>query len=549
MQQARRRKIGDFQNTLSSWSSLSPKFSLSRDASLLLGLFENDFNNVTACSIQDVLSHIEDSGVCLPKEIEPLHNILSELHDIGVLLLLGSHTDDNCYVVLKSSKLTNEVHKLLFSQSAISSLNDKYKGAHGYSFNIGILPDSVLKEILPPYISKQCLTYLQYCQEITSADISAFPSLTQCDPACQSFMFFPALCSVDKSSVSLSSSCDLTYTCAWLAHCSGDCDYFPSRFLHVLLLRLVFQFTLSFPSESQRQGSSPDSSHFQRGCTMWKTGVHWLMREGVECMVELVDGCQGVVVTTKSEQDTAENCVSVFNKIISCVMQAKTEFCHNISPHFFLLDSTNEKDYLNPDNQFVMSDVERALQHPENNSWIPSVTRKNKMKCSQLYCMRTLTLWYDFFSIDFNSILDYLGDVVRDLYDLGRYLGMSRGVLDAIDVDFPTDTSRRRRELVRGWMSSTNSPPCWWRLVQALERIDERVLAKKIQEEHSKFILLQCYSHFMSLFPAFSQVLPYNCSRSFSIHRTMTSHQMLSSWVHWLVWLDPSGHPWLPLYP
>ena len=495
------RKISDFQNTLSSWSSLSPKFSLSRDASLLLGLFENDFNNVTACPIQDVLSHIEDSGVCLPKEIEPLHNILSELHDIGVLLLLGSHTDDNCYVVLKSSKLTNEVHKLLFSQSAISSLNDKYKGAHGYSFNIGILPDSVLKEILPPYISKQCLTYLQYCQEITSADISAFPSLTQCDPACQSFMFFPALCSVDKSSVSLSSSCDLTYTCAWLAHCSGDCDYFPSRFLHVLLLRLVFQFTLSFPAESQRQGSSPDSSHFQRGCTMWKTGVHWLMREGVECMVELVDGCQGVVVTTKSEQDTAENCVSVFNKIISCVMQAKTEFCHNISSLFFLLDSTNEKDYLNPDNQFAMSDVERALQHPENNSWIPSVTRKNKMKCSQLYCMRTLTLWYDFFSIEFNSILDYLGDVVRDLYDLGRYLGMSRGVLDAIDVDFPTDTSRRRRELVRGWMSSTHSPPCWWRLVQALERIDERVLAKKIQEEHSKFLLLQCYSHFMSLFP------------------------------------------------
>ena len=322
-------KISHFQSKISSWTSLSPTFSLSRDASLLLGLFEKDFNNVTACPMQDVLSHIEDSGVCLPIKTEPLHHTLSELHDIGVLLLLGAHTNDNCYVILKSSKLTNEVHKLLFSQSAISSLNEKYKGTHGYSFNIGILPDSVLKEILPPYISKQCLTYLQYCQEITSADISAFPSLTQCDPSCQSFMFFPALCSVDKSSVSLSSSCDLTYTCAWLAHCSGDFDYFPSRFLHVLLLRLVFQYTLSSPAESQRQGSSPDSSHFQRRCSMWKTGVHWLMKEGVECMVEMVDGCKGVVVTTKSKQDSAENCVSVFNKIISCVKQAKTEFCPN----------------------------------------------------------------------------------------------------------------------------------------------------------------------------------------------------------------------------
>ena len=60
--------------TAASWSSLSPMFSLSRDASLLLGLFEKDFNNVTACPMQDVLSHMEDSGVCLPKEIEPFHH-------------------------------------------------------------------------------------------------------------------------------------------------------------------------------------------------------------------------------------------------------------------------------------------------------------------------------------------------------------------------------------------------------------------------------------------------------------------------------------------
>ena len=478
------KKISDFQNKLSSWKSLSPKFSLSRDASLLLGLFEKDFNNVTACPMQDVLSHIEDSGVCLPIETEPLHHILSELHDIGVLLLLGAHTDDNCYVILKSSKLTNEVHKLLFSQSALRSLNDKYKGAHGYSFNIGILPDSVLKEILPPYISKQCLTYLQYCQEITSADISAFPSLTQCDPACQSFVFFPALCSVDKSSVSLSSSCDLTYTCAWLAHCSGDSDYFPSRFLHVLLLRLVFQFTLSFPAESQRQGASQDSSHFQRGCTMWKTGVHWLMTEGVECMVELVDSCKGVVVTAKSKQDTAENCVSVFNKIISCVMQAKTEFCHNISPHFFLLGSTNEEDYQNPDNQFAMSNVESALQQPEQ-EWVLSVSRKGRMEHSKLSCMQTVTLWHCIFPIGFTSVLHYLKGIVSELYSLGIGLMLPTPVLEEIEENNQKDVAGKRRDLVRRWMSSTSNP-CWWHLVQALKNLERRDISDEIEESHGK---------------------------------------------------------------
>ena len=482
------RKISDFQDTLSSWTSLSLKFSLSRDASLLLGLFEKDFNNVTAFPMQDVLSHIEDSGVCLPKEIEPLHHILSELHNIGVLLLLGSHTDDNCYVILKSSKLTKEVHKLLFSQSTISSLNDKYKGAHGYSFNIGILPDSVLKEILPPYISKQCLTYLQYCQEITSADISAFPSLTQCDPSCQSFMFFPALCSVDKSSVSLSFSCDLTYTCAWLAHCSGDFDFFPSRFLHVLLLRLVFQYTLSFPAESQRQGSFFDSSHFQRRCSMWKTGVHWLMKEGVECMVEMVDGCKGVVVTTKSKQDTAENCVSVFNKIISCVKQAKTEFCPNISPHFFLLGSTNEADYLNPDNQFAMSDVEKALQHLEE-KWVVSFSGKKRMERSKLSCMQTVTLWHCMFPIDFTSVLHYIKDLVRELEPLGFELGLPNHVIEVLQEDYPNDVVKRGREMVKRWMSSTLNP-CWWHLVQALKSTIVRrdAIADKVERSHSKLI-------------------------------------------------------------
>ena len=496
-------EIVNFQKKISTLTSLSPKFKLSREASLLLGLFEEDFSHVTACPMQDVLSHIEDCGICLPKETEPLHHILSELHDIGVLLLLGAHTDINCHVILKSSKFTNEVHKLLFSQSALSSLNDKYKGAHGYSFNIGILPDSVLKEILPPYITRQCLTYLQYCQEITSADINAFPSLMKCDPTCQSFTFFPALCSVDKSSISSSpsSSNDLTYTCAWLAHCSGDFDYFPSRFLHVLLLRLVFQFTLSFPAEYQSQDASPDSSHFKRRCSMWKTGVHWLMTEGVECMVELVDGSKGVVVTAKSKQDTAENCVSVFNKIISCVKQAKTEFCHNISPHFFLLGSTDEADYLNKDNQFAMSDVERALQNPEQ-EWVLSVSGKGRMaERSRFSCMQTVTLWHCMFPIDFTSVLHYLKDVVRELEFLGLELGLPNRVIEALEKDYPNDVTRRGREMVKRWMSSTLNP-CWWHLVQALKSkiVKRDAIADQIERSHSKLYFPPHYNVHLILF-------------------------------------------------
>ena len=366
----RSKEMAEIQKEISTWASDSPQHTLSDNASLLLGLFEKDFSNVTACSIQTVLSHIENSDVCLPREAKHLYRSLSELHDVGALLLLGDHNNDDCQVVLKCSKLTNEVHQNLLSEAAIDSIKEKCG-----SSNIGILPDDLLLEILPPYITKQCLIYLQYCNEIKYEDIDAFPVLSQQNTPGESFVFFPAFCNLDKC-VSVNTLCDLTYSIGWLARCTCPFDHFPPRFLHVLLLRLVFRFALSAPSQSIVSSSSPEHSHFKRRCTMWKTGVHWLMTEGVECMVELVDGSKGVVIITKSEEDLAENCANVFNKIFSCVMDPRKSF---VMPSdlisFSLTPQMSLHDYLNEDHLFALSDVETALAHPEGNTWILSVSR------------------------------------------------------------------------------------------------------------------------------------------------------------------------------
>ena len=481
--------LGDIQKLIASFIKDSPRHTLSPVASTLLGLLEKDFSNEPAFSVAQLQSHIEVTHIALPRETQSLRSLLLELHDIGLLFIVNDSNKEHFHVVFNISKLTNEVHRLLFSAEAKLRLRESCVESEGSnsSFNIGIIPRNVLESILPENIPKECLVQLQYCQLISHKDVGAFPSLTLSDSTDKSFLFFPAFCIVDKIEVSWVTPPDLSYSIGWLARCTDPCDYFPPRFLHVLLLRVVFRFTLSVPSQNQASGSSPDHSHFQRLCTMWKTGVHWLMKEGVECMVELVNGSKRLVVITKSEEDTAENCISVFSRIISCVMEAKAEFCHSIKPQFFLLDCTDEAvDYLSEDHQFAMSEVEEALTHSEGNNWIPSVSGKAKMNRSKLLYMCMFTHWGNIFPIDFNSILDSLANIVRDLYDLGRHLGISRGILDGIDVDFPTDTSRRRRELVRGWMNSTQDPPCWFHLVQALERIDERVLAKNIKEDHSK---------------------------------------------------------------
>ena len=480
------------------FTKISPRYKLSLNANLLLGLLEKDFGNVTACSAQTILDHIEITGILLPKNITSLLPFLHELHEIGVLFMTRDDRCDNLQVVLNISKLTNEVHKLLFSNEAKHELTKDIKNANTISsFNIGVLPKALLVKILPEYITKECLVQLQYCQEISHKDVSAFPSLPQSASSDQSFLFFPALCSANKSDIAWTTPPGLSYGIGWLARCAdASCDHFPSRFLHVLLLRLVFRFTLLVPTHPQTpSASSPDHSHLTRRCEMWNSGVHWLMEEGVECMVELVDDKKGIVVVTKSKEDLLENCVGVFNRIVSCVMEAKAEFCYSIRPLFFLLDPTTSADYLHKDNQFALCDVKRVLN--EGNDVVLSVTGKKTLDCSKIIFLRNFTFWNDLFPLDFASVLSYLQDVVRDLYRLGIYLRLPQGKLDAIKADFPTDTEMRRIRLVRVWMSSSPDPPCWWLLAQALEQVDHRVLAYQIKQQHSKYRI----HHFHSATP------------------------------------------------
>ena len=459
----------------------SPRYKLSTEASVLLGLLVKDFSNVTACSTRAILSSIEDTGISLPKNIT---SFLRELHDVGVLFMIGNEQCVRPMVILNISKLTNEVHKLLFSKEAELLENEDTIS----SFNIGILPQSLLDKFLPQHITKECLVQLQYCQEISQRDVSAFPSLLKPDSSNQSFLFFPALCTVGKSDVSRATPPGIGYSIGWLVKCANtSCDYFPPRFLHVLLLRLVFRFTLAVPAQHQTDTSaSPDHSHLKRRCTMWNCGVRWSMEEGVECMVELVNGNKGVVVITSSEESYKESCIDIFCRIISCVMKAKAEFCHSMRPQFFLLDPSQSPDYLHKDGQFPMIDVERVLASCDKNV-VLSVTGNRTLKRESLDCLCKLTLWNSLFPLDFASVLRKLQAIVQDLYKLGISLSLPRHLLDAIETDFPHSTERRRTELVKVWMSSSPDPPCWWHLVQALKLMDYRVLAKEIESEQSMF--------------------------------------------------------------
>ena len=490
-------RVYQFGSLKAHFSSLIKQYGswfITSEGSLLLGLLEKDFNEVTVCSLHTIISHIKDTGLCLPTTAKSIYPVIRSLHDIGVLLLLGDQSRGDSYVILNASKLTNEVHKLLFSKTSFNSIMRKYRLSLRPPFNIGIIPDTIIQEILPPHITEDCLIQLQYCQKISNKDIIAFLPVSTSDVLNQDFLFFPALCRAKKPC--LESLPNLNYNISWLAHCSDPHDYLPPRFIHILLLRLVFKFTLSVPTQHRAKISTDHSlTYCQRRCTMWKTGINWLMTEGVECMVEFVDGYKGVVVIAKSSEDRMYNCITVFSKVISCVMEAKAEFCHSIGPSFFLLDSTDETNYLSPDNQFALSDVERALACPEGNDVILSVSGMKMMERVRFLGLCKLTHWHNLFPMDFNVVLYHLRDIVQELYSLGIELGISRSVLGGLEADFPFSTGRRRQELVRIWLSSSVDSSCWWHLVQALWAIDYRVLSAELEKKYGELYMVRLQLH------------------------------------------------------
>ena len=214
------------------------------------------------------------------------------------------------------------------------------------------------------------------------------------------------------------------------------------------------------------------------------------MREGVECEVELVHDSRGVVIRVISKTDEAEDCVTIIKYLIQCVMEAKADFCHTVKPEFFLLNSTSEADYLNPDNLFSMSEVNKALIS-DKKKFIFSSEGKGEMKRSKVLWLHKLTFWENLFPIAIEDVYHYLKNIVSETYDLGMYLDLPYHVLQAIQVDFPTDVKRRKTELVKGWMNNSLAPPCWYTLVSALRKIDRPKMAEEIEKEHSEFSIVK----------------------------------------------------------
>ena len=293
-------------------SSLSDVPQLTAGASILLGILERDFQGKVACQVKDIVEHIKSHELYIPPEAEQLHSYLKELHGYGSILVLEcSSPREDEWIVLNLHLFLSTVHKRIFS----ASLHQYEK----FLSNLGIIPSDKLQTMFPEFslaLPKGCLTLLQYCQEIRDPQIIS-KVLEIPIVKIKSVLFFPALLQTNREEVKWIRSHSSLCCIGWYVECFQSYDFFPPRFLHVLLLRLAFTFAL--PNDDDRAAIV---DVYSRKCTLWKNGIHWLMESGVEVVVEVVKQKRAVLVMVRGSSDQQVECGDVLNKVVEIVVEA-----------------------------------------------------------------------------------------------------------------------------------------------------------------------------------------------------------------------------------
>ena len=371
----------------------APSYDLSLEAAILLGLLEKDFKNVVTCKVQSLLNHIKETKICLPATVEYLYPVIEQLHNVGLLMIIGRYYDklEENVLLLNISKLTNDVHKLLFSNPTLPVDDDPNLHAR---LSMGVLPQSYLECILPEYITTDCLIQLQYCQSFNHVEVK-FDHVTPAKPnsSGSTLFYFPAVCTSERKE-SIVTPDDFNYYIGYFAECEAKFEYFPPRFLHILLLRLAYSYALQAAKENVATSVLESVAMLQkcnRRCTMWKNGIHWLMQEGVECFVESVNNSKGIVVITKSKDEEKSACSEMLFKIIREFQQVKEEVCETVLLQQYILDSDNPASCSDRNKLFAMSEIEQVLR--ERKPSIVSISGRGHLYTAKVVLLMKYTLW------------------------------------------------------------------------------------------------------------------------------------------------------------
>ena len=285
---------------------------------------------------------------------------LHTLNKQGKILFLHDNKDiNNSWIILDFKVLLAEVNGTIFAP-------ENFKQHYDLSSLTGVVPLTQIKEVFSRHDEKMIVDFMchfEFCHEIGSREVELIAD----KDVSQSFYFFPALVKVDRPEEKVFFNEDSIYKCGWYLSCnSSEADHLSSRFLHVLLLHLAFSFALA-PDLHKVDASCPV---LQRKCNVWKNGIHWINREGVEVVVEVVEQSTAVVVMVGCMEGMELAGVNLRAEVIKTVLDVKEQQCKEIQTREEIIHPRELKSYplskLDQHLSFSMHELSCAVAESKN---------------------------------------------------------------------------------------------------------------------------------------------------------------------------------------
>ena len=140
-------------------------------------------------------------------------------------------------------------------------------------------------------------------------------------------LFFPSLmssCLHEENSAFINK----TFKFGWCLQCNDEHSFLSSRFLHLLILRLAYQYAL------QKSTGNPHNLR----CTIWSTGILWNDEDGVESLVELVDNSQSVILLMSCLEKLEKNMIPLRRRVITDILSIREEICPSVYVKEYVID-------------------------------------------------------------------------------------------------------------------------------------------------------------------------------------------------------------------
>ena len=250
------------------------------------------------------------------KSSDPLE-MCEKLNERGnILFMKNQECLENSWIVLNKAVLLSQVNGVIFAPEGFKEHH------HNLSTDTGVVPVSKLAAVFSNLNSDMItrfLCHLEFCHEVTDPEILCLLQANSDTP--ERFLFFPGLVDLDTPTDMWQPNDQFGYHTGWLLKCSRSEQFFSARFLQVLLLRLAY--SLAFAP------SSLDCQILPRSCRVWKHGISWSIRSGVEIIIQIIDQKQVVAVMRcfKSQTKAIVDLIKTRSAIIGHVVEIKKSLC------------------------------------------------------------------------------------------------------------------------------------------------------------------------------------------------------------------------------